>query len=90
MTIFRIDIAEKVLYSPRIPAGKSQKHILKRYIPPQKSLSLKVSFAKAASAIHQAKIGSEVVSEESTFLKLPTISGWKLWFLWQSQRASFP
>lgn len=81
MTIFRFDIAEKVLYSPRIPAGKSQKYNLKRFIPLQKSLSLKVGFAKAATAIYQAKIGSEVVFEESAFLKLPTISERKLWFL---------
>lgn len=41
--------------APRIPVGKSQKYTLKRNTPSQKSLFLKVSFAKAAPAIYQAK-----------------------------------
>lgn len=46
---------------------------LQRYIPSQKSFSLKVSFGKSVSAIYWVKIGSYRVFEESAFLKLPTL-----------------
>lgn len=61
-----------------IPARKSQRYTLKKSIPSQKSLSLKVSFAKAVIAIHQAKIGSEVILEKAALLKLPTTKERKL------------
>lgn len=79
MTIFKIYIAEKVPYYPHGYLQENHRDTLLRGpLPSQKSLSLKVSSAKAVAAIHQARVGSEVMLEESVLLKLPTTKERKL------------